>query len=1152
MAQFTHLHSHTAYSLLDGAASIKSIIQQTKQLGMNALAITDHGNMFGVPHFINAAQQHGVKPIIGCECYVASDLYDRRDKRRYHQLLLAKNEKGYQNLVKLCSLGYTHGYYYKPRIDRKHIALHAEGLIATTCCLAAEVPKAIIEQGEEAAETIFKAWLDIFGNDYYIELQRHGIPEQDRCNQVLLRWSKKYSVKAIATNDVHYTNREDSLAQDIMLCLQTGKNYDDPNRMRFANDQFYLKSPAEMTALFQDVPETIANTQEITEKVKEISLVRDVLMPNFEIPKNFSDQDSYLRHLTFTGAQKRYQPITPVIEQRINYELDILRQMGYAGYMLIVSDMIEAAKRLGVVVGPGRGSAAGSVVAYSLGITDVDPIHYNLLFERFLNPDRVSMPDIDTDLDDEGRQKVIDYLVEKYGQNQVAQIITFGTMGARSAIRDVARVLGVPLATADQLAKLVPEKPGTSLAQAFKEVPALQGLYNNPTTPEGKVLRNAKTLENSPRHAGIHAAGILIASDDLTQYIPVKKDKESQLLVSQYDGSVIESVGMLKMDLLGLKTLSIIRDTVTMIPQEEQPLDIKSISLDDAKTFELYQRGRTIAIFQFESEGMRQWLTKLQPTNIEHLIAMNALYRPGPMQHIPSYIERLHGREKVTYQHAVLEKVLSPTYGIPVYQEQIMQMAETVAGYTVAQADLLRRAMGKKKKKEMDRQRAVFIEGAQKKNHISEEKAITIFDMMAAFAEYGFNRSHAVAYTVLSYQTAYLKAHYPAAFMAAVLTHNQKNITKLAFLIDECHRMGIDVLGPDINESQVDCSNTDATTIRFGLAAIKGVGRQAVESLVSYRNQKGVYKNFHEVIATFVDPLHNKTPSRSTLENMAQAGVFDNLGTIHRKQYVDKETNQISYIEQVLRYEQKRYKENNQAQQSLFGSSAESMKSYATQPSSPEVSPYTDLERLQIEKDLLGCYVSGHPLAPFQLDINHLCTSNTQNALASPNQLITLAGMVTTAKHLQNKQGRKFAKFTIEDQLGTLTLFLFAENYSKYQHLAQLHEFVYIKAKVKERPYQKDVWDITIQSMEPLHDIRIKYTKQTAIKLDISSITPLLVEQLYKVITDNPGKCPLSIYLVDPASSTTITTRPRKLRITPTNAFFEQLDRLSITYRIQA
>ncbi|MBL4715764.1 MAG: DNA polymerase III subunit alpha, partial [Bacteroidia bacterium] len=778
MPEFSHLHVHTYYSMLDGATDIGALFKKVKDNGMPAIAITDHGNMFGVPKFTSEAKKHGIKPIIGCEFYLApNDCTDKKDKTRYHQILLAKNEIGYKNLAKLSSIGFKDGFYYKPRIDKTILKKYKEGLIATTCCLQGQVPRTIIDKGEDEAEKVFKEWLDIFGDDYYLELQRHGIKDQDTVNEVLVRWSKKYGVKLIATNDVHYLDIKDSEAQDILLCLQTGKDYDDPKRMKFDGDQFYLKTREEMEELFSDLPEALDNTSEIVSKIDTPDLKRDVLMPVFKLPEGFASEDDYLKHLTFEGAKRKYGEITQDIIDRLELELGIIKDMGFAGYFLIVQDFIAAAKQLNVMVGPGRGSAAGSAVAYSIDITNIDPIKYNLLFERFLNPERVSMPDIDIDFDDEGRQKVIDYVVDKYGKDNVAQIITYGTMAGRSAIRDVARVLKLPLSEADRLAKLVPAGPGgMNLEKAYKEVKELAEAYGSPDELVKRTLNFAQVLENTPRHTGIHAAGVIIAPGDLTEYIPVCTSKDADLVVTQYEGKEVEDFGMLKMDFLGLKTLSIIKDAVVDVKRNRGvEIDIDKIPLDDKKTYELYQRGDTIGTFQFESEGMRGYLKDLKPTDLEDLIAMNALYRPGPMDYIPEFIDRKHGRKEVEYPHEWLKDLLKHTYGIMVYQEQIMQAAQIMAGYSLGAADVLRRAMGKKKPEVMEQQKVIFTAGAKEKG-VDEKVAIEVFNMMEKFAAYGFNRSHSAAYSVVAYQTAYLKANYPGEYMAAVLTHNMNDI----------------------------------------------------------------------------------------------------------------------------------------------------------------------------------------------------------------------------------------------------------------------------------------------------------------------------------------------------------------------------------------
>ena len=1150
MSQFCHLHCHTQYSLLDGAAQIKNLVGRAQKLNMNALAITDHGNMFGVPHFVAAANKVGVKPIIGCEFYIAPDMHNRKDKTRYHQVLLAKNETGYKNLSTLCSLGFLEGYYYKPRVDKHLIKQHAEGLVATTCCLASEVAKTILHAGEAVAEKRFLEWLDIFGEDYYIELQRHGIKAQDQCNAVLLRWAKKYQVKVIATNDVHYVDQQDSTAQDILLCLQTGKDYADPNRMRFENDQFFLKSPQEMTVLFADVPEAIENTEEIAEKIQPISLERDVLLPLFHVPEGFDTQGAYLTHLAWVGAQHRYGALTAALEERLHYELAVIQAMGFPGYFLIVQDFISAARALDVVVGPGRGSVAGSVVAYCIGITNIDPMHYNLLFERFLNPERVSMPDIDIDFDDEGRQKVIDYVVEKYGRNQVAQIITFGSMGAKSSIRDVARVLGLPLEQSNQMAKLVPEKPGTTLTQAFADVPELAAFRRDRNLPRGKVLALAETLEGSARHTGIHAAGIIIAPDNLMHYIPVKSDKNSDILVTQYDGAVVESVGMLKMDFLGLKTLSIIKDALTLIENNHgKRIDIDQICLADTKTFALYQRGDTIATFQFESEGMRQWLIKLKPSNIEDLIAMNALYRPGPMQFIPNFVARKHGQEKITYAHPMLHDILKNTYGIMVYQEQIIQTAQMMAGYTLGAADLLRRAMGKKKANEMAKQREIFVQGAQDKHNIAKGKALEVFEIMEKFAQYGFNRSHSAAYSVLAYQTAYLKAHYPSEYMASVLTHNQGDIDKITFFMNECKKQGIQVLGPDVNESKATFGVNQKQQIRFGLAAIKGVGEAAVEEIMLEKKRNNPFRD----IFSLAERVDLRAVNKKAFESLAMAGAFDSFAHYHRRQYLCADNGEGSLIEKAIRYGQQLQQAKNSAQQSLFMVSEEQAVAYDTRPAIAPCAPYERQEILKMEKEVVGFYISGHPLDRYKIELENFCNCHTQNVLTLRGKEAQLAGVVTESKTRQSKHGKPFGVFTVEDYEGTLDLALFGEDFLKNQHMLQEGTFVYITGDVTERYHRADVWELRPRKLSLLSDIRDKMSKSLRLHLSITQVNASLTAQLEQAFTQHPGTCPLMLTLTAPEEAMSVVFLSRIYSIRPSNEFFDALCPIEgITYRLHA
>lgn len=1136
MTKFTHLHCHTQYSLLDGAAKISNLVSKSKQLGMNALAITDHGNMFGVPHFVAEANKQGVKPIIGCEFYVAQDMYNLTDKTRYHQVILAKNKIGYHNLMKLCSLGYTDGFYYKPRIDKNAIKKYREGLIATTCCLASEVCRAIIKKTEAEAEQCFLEWLDIWGEDYYIELQRHDLPEQNICNTVLLKWAKKYNVPTIATNDVHYVNQKDSLAQDILLCLQTGKDFDDPNRMKFENNQFFLKSPDEMLMAFPDVPEAIENTQQIVEKVELISLDRDILMPIFQIPQGFENQYKYLEYLTWTGAKNRYPIFTPEIETRINFELSVIKSMGFEGYFLVVQDFIEAAKKLNVAVGPGRGSVVGSIISYCIGITTICPLQYNLIFERFLNPERISMPDIDIDFDDIGREKVIQYVVNKYGKNQVAQIITFGSMGAKSAIKDVARVLGLPLDRANFLAKLIPEKPGYSLGKCFKEIPEMAAILKDLDSPESKVLVLAETLEGSARHSGIHAAGIIIAPDDITNYIPVKNDKGTDLLVTQYDGSVVESVGMLKMDFLGLKSLSIIQDTINLIQKNHNiNIDLEKLPLDDPKTYELYQKGDTIGTFQFESDGMRQWLVKLFPTDIEDLIAMNALYRPGPMQFIPNFIARKHGREQVEIAHPLLEDIVKDTYGIMVYQEQIIRTAQVMAGYTPGTADILRKAMGKKIASEMERQKELFILGAKETNDIDREKALEVFEIMEKFAQYGFNRSHATAYSIVAYQTAYLKANYTAEFMATLLTHNQNDLDKITLFIGECKKLGIEVLGPDVNESGLNFNVTKDKTIRFGLAAIKGIGTATAESIVTLRTEK--YTDFFNFIETI--PGLNK----KTLEALAMSGALDCFKEFHRKQYLFSYNENPSFIEKVIKYLQQIKPDQSLDQLSLFGT-GDAMLPAIKKPDITSVEPYNNMEQLNLEKDMIGFYLSGHPMDKYALDVKNFCNATSQTILSSNQKEIRIAGIISSATKKTSKTGKPYARFVLEDLEGHLELNIFGEDYQNNQSMLIIGMPIYLTGTVGLGYKDDETFEIKVGKITPLEGLRTQLCKKIHLYIDSKYIDENLIKIIDTAVKKYQGKTAMEIVLIDYEDKISLSLINKKITVAPQTELLDLFNNL--------
>ncbi|MEM6288369.1 MAG: DNA polymerase III subunit alpha, partial [Bacteroidota bacterium] len=1053
MPEFCHLHCHTQYSLLDGAARIDKLIGRAAELDHPAVAITDHGNLYGVPELYTKSQRAGLQPIIGCEFYVTpSGMDDTSDRTRYHQVLLAKNLEGYRNLIALSSQSYTDGYYYKPRIDRETLRRHSAGLVATTCCLQGEVLQAILKKGEEEARKVFEDYLDIFGDDYYIEIQDHAIPEQRQCNAVLMRWAEDYGVTVVATNDVHYVAQADAEAQDVLLCLQTGKDLHDPNRMRFENDQFFLKSADEMRSAFASsigegviasasvLDAALDATREVADKCRLEIPMGELLMPHFPIPPEHADADAYLRALTYDGARSRYPEITEAVRERLDLELGVIQTMGYAGYFLIVQDFTTAARDMGVSVGPGRGSAAGSAVAYCLGITNIDPLHYDLLFERFLNPERVSMPDIDIDFDDRGRAKVIDYVVEKYGRESVCQIVTFGTMGSKSVIRDVSRVLGVPLPEADRIAKLIPDGVKVTLDKAKDEVQEFADLYTSPDPQIRKLMHYATVLEGSARHTGVHAAGVIIAPGDVSQYVPVAIQKgkggAGDAVVTQYDGKWVEEFGLLKMDFLGLKTLTILDDALALIEENHGvTVDLDAIPLDDPETYKLFQRGDTVAIFQFESSGMREWMRKLKPNTLDDLIAMNALYRPGPMDLIPTYIDRKHGREAVEYPHPMLEGILAPTYGIPVYQEQVMQMAQVMGGFSLGGADLLRRAMGKKDAAKMAKEQERFVAGAKDKG-VSEAKATEVFDMMAKFAGYGFNKSHSAAYSVVAYQTAYLKAHYPAEFMAAVLTTEMADSSKLAIALDATRVAGIEILPPCVNRSD-DHFTVEHGRVRFGLAAIKGVGHGAIEALIAARTEAG--GAFDDIFSLAKD-LDLRTVGKKTLEALAAAGAMDDFEG-HRRQMVEA-------VEVAWAYAQKHQADKAAGQFSMFGAAEETGSSFV--PALPHVEPWTKGETLRHERDLMGFYVSGHPLDDFAAETQAFATvrlGDAEGVMHESDQ--TAIGIITEVTRRTTKSGRPIAFVTLEDTTGQAEVVLFAQTLERCGHLLEVDTVMMVKGKAE-------------------------------------------------------------------------------------------------------
>jgi len=1147
MGAFTHLHLHTQYSILDGLCRISDLVIKAKEDGMTAMAVTDHGNLFGAKDFHDQCTIAGIKPIIGCEMYVAANSrFERKgkdDRSGYHLILLAKNKKGYKNLIRLVSLAWLEGFYYKPRIDRELLEKYHEGLIVSTACLGGEVPQAVLRDGLEKAEEVIKWYKGLFGEDFYLEMQRHrtGDPKidedvyerQQEVNEAFLKLSEKLNVKILATNDVHFTNEEDAEAHDHLICINTGKDLDDPSRMRYTGQEWF-KTSGEMQEIFSDIPEVFENIQEVVDKIEAYELNQPPIMPRFPLPDGFTDDNEFLKYLTYEGARKRYGEITGKLKERIDYELSVIRNMGFPGYFLIVQDFLNAARNMGVSVGPGRGSAAGSVVAYCIGITDIDPIHYNLLFERFLNPERISMPDIDIDFDEEGRDKVLKYVVEKYGKNRVAHIITFGTMAAKMAIRDVARVEKLPLSEADHLAKLVPESPGYTLKKAFEEVPELKNARRSENPLIVRTLKFAEVLEGAIRHRGLHACGIIISRDDLIEHIPVCTSKDTDLLVTQFDGSFVESAGMLKMDFLGLKNLSIIQDALKIIKETRgEEVDINHIPLDDQKTYELYAKGETTGIFQFESEGMRKFLKELKPNRFEDLIAMNALYRPGPMDYLPQFIARKHGKEKIFYDLPVMEKYLKETYGITVYQEQVMLLSQELAGFSGGQADSLRKAMGKKKQKEMDKLREKFIEGAKERGY-DTKVVLKIWHDWEAFAKYAFNKSHATSYAYLSYQTAYLKAHYSSEYMAAVLSRNIDDIKKITKLINEVKRMGLLVLGPDVNESDVMFTVNKKGNIRFGLKGIKGVGENAAITIIEERGKNGPYKDIFD----FVSRLNLFAVNKKNIEALAIAGAFDSIDTIKRSQYLAKVNNEISFIDQLIRYGNRVQQEKNATQQTLFG---DSIQMQIQKPDVPHAEDWSKLEKLSREKELIGIYLSAHPLDDYQLEIEQFCNASISELEELDKMLgreITIAGIVTAVNKGISKTGKPYGSIVLHDYSGSRKFMMFSNDYVDYSKYFNVGYSLMVKGKVQKNRYRNDEPEFRITSMQLLSEVREKLIHSVKILVPLSEINANWINEIQKIIKTN-GNIILKFSVYSPEDRVSVDLFSKSIRVNLNNEFID-------------
>ncbi|MEM7374842.1 MAG: DNA polymerase III subunit alpha [Bacteroidota bacterium] len=1173
MPNFVHLHNHTEFSLLDGAAKISDLTKKAANCEMSHVAITDHGNMFGVPKFVLGARKQGIKPIVGCEFYITKGdaTVQTKGEKRYHQIMWAKNKEGYQNLVKLCSYGFTDGYYYKPRIDKNILRQHAKGLIASTCCLAGEVNRMLIDKGEEVAEQTLKEYMDIFGKEnYYVEVQRHTLGDMDKCNVWLLQMAKKHDLKVIATNDVHYVNEEDSEAHDLLLALQTQSDYNDTNRFRFTDDKgrlnprFFFKTQGEMLELFQDIPQSLDNTVELAERCTfELNLTGDMILPQYKVPEQYKDMDDYLAAMVWERAPKRYPNMTTEIRERVEHELKIMKKMGYAGYFLIVQSFTTVAREKGVYVGPGRGSAAGSVVAYILGIIDIDPLTYDLLFERFLNPERVSPPDIDIDFDDEGRQEVIDYVVNEYGRKSVSQVITYGTMGAKTALRDVGRTLGIPLQEVNRIAKMIPDRPGINFKKALDSdhnpdhCEELSQLFKSRDPQINKMMRFAKTLEGTARHTGVHACAVIIAPGDITDFAPVSIAKD-KTLTTQYDGPMAEMAGLLKMDFLGLKTLSILKTAIRLTKENHGvEIDPENISLTDKTTYELYQRGDTVATFQFESDGMRKYLRQLQPTNIEDLIAMNALYRPGPMDNIPSFVNRKHGRETIEYPHKMLEPILQNTYGIMVYQEQIMQVARTMGKYSMGGADLLRRAMGKKKHDVMAKEKVNFIAGA-KDQDVTEKTANEVWALMEKFASYGFNKSHAAAYSVLAFKTGYMKAHFPAEYMAAVLTHNVNDIKKITFFIEECRRMGIEVLPPDINESKALFSVNKDGQIRFGLEAIKGVGHAVVETLVKERTKDGPFDSLFDLTVRM--PL--RSINRKTLESLAYAGALDCFG-VERFQYFlpmsDKD--QSSVLDKSVSYGSKVQQERNSPQVSLFAamdngdgssySNPEPAIPMGTMQDGRIVEAWTELNKLNYEKEVIGFYLSGHPLDKYKWQIDAFTNYQIGELEEKKPKDIRTAGIVTSVRERISRRGNKFMSFNIEDFGGNLEITLFGEQYERFRGLIVQDEMLYLTGSYQPRRYDPSEFDLRLSDLRILStDLFDGMMKHLMIEIDNTTLDETFLGQLQELFKKHEGEKQLKFRIKDSRYQADIKMLSSTWKIAPSNELVKDLDEVGLVWGI--
>ena len=1201
-SNFVHLHNHSQFSVLQSTISIKDLVDSTSKNNMPAVALTDHANMMGSFRFINEINKYNkqiiidnsklsdgsdeikpqIKPILGCEFFVCEDHLNKSFKDYGYQIvLLAKNKNGYQNLAKLSSIAYTKGFYYVPRIDKNLILKYKNDIIVLSGNLFGEIPSKILNIGEKQAEDSLMWWKKNFGTDFYLEIMNHDQEDERVVNKVIKRFSKVHDIKLIATNNNYYCEKQDANAHDILLCVKDGEKQSTPIgkgrgfRYGLPNHEYYYKSSDEMKSLFEDCPESIINIQEVVDKIETYSLFRDVLLPKFEIPSEFEDpndlkdagkrgENNYLRHLTFEGAKKRYVELTAELTERIDFELKTIEKTGYPGYFLIVEDFIREARKMNVSVGPGRGSAAGSVVAYCLWITNIDPIKYDLLFERFLNPDRVSMPDIDIDFDDEGRGKVMDYVINKYGDTQVAQIITYGTMAAKSSIRDTARVLDLPLNDADRLAKLVPnmsklktifETEANKLRSEFRpeDLDKVNQLLNisDGNDLEAETISQARILEGSVRNVGTHACGVIITPDDITNFVPVATAKDSDLYVTQFDNSVVEQAGLLKMDFLGLKTLSLIKSTVKIVKAKHGiVLDPDNFPLDDKKTFELFQRGETVGVFQYESAGMQKHLRDLKPTVFDDLIAMNALYRPGPMEYIPSFINRKHGDEKIDYDLPEMEEYLNETYGITVYQEQVMLLSQKLADFSKGEADVLRKAMGKKQKSVLDKMKPKFLTQASAKG-LNIEKLEKIWKDWEAFASYAFNKSHSTCYAWIAYQTAYLKSNYPAEYMAAVLSNNMNDIKSVTFFMEECKRMKLNVLGPDVNESYYKFSVNKKNQIRFGMGAVKGVGANAVATIVNNRKKEGNYNSIFD-LAKRIDL---RAANKKAFDNLASSGAFDCFNNVHRAQYFNDDGDGITFLEKTIRHASK-YQENiNSSQVSLFENSSEIQFS---EPSIPNCNQWDPLEKLAREKEVVGIYISGHPLDDFKIEMNTFCNSNVtafKNMENFINKELAFGGILTEVEHRISRQGKGWASFIMEDYLDSYEFRIFGEDYLKFKHFLTINNFLFIKAFIKEGWQNRDTGKkgdprIQFNSFKLLHDVLDSFAKKLSIQLKINEIDNNKLVKLNQIIKKFKGSHRLNFVVYDDVEKVKVDMISENKKVNISQELLDELDKEKIYFKL--